>query len=317
MSKWSIEEVELLKEKYLLLSKEELEDLFYLRNYDAIRKKANELGLKKINGNYFTKEEEQYLIDNYNIMSAQEIAKVLGRSVESIYTKSDRLGMEKSSKWTNEEINVLIENYSKYSNKYINDNLLKSRTPQTIGDKARQLGLHKSSDFSYKQYDKGELIKLLQGYALKIGHTPMVSELLHNEEMPSCTTFSRYFGSYEQACLEANLQLNSCLFGDYTTKSISKNGDICFSKSELIITNFFIDNNINFKKEMLYSDILQKDYGYKRCDWYLIDYEIIVEFFGLLGKDYYLSKVKEKRRICNENNITLIELSDRYINEKN
>jgi hypothetical protein len=125
--------------------------------------------------------------------------------------------------------------------------------------------------------------------------------------LPSDATYRRYFGGYREACELAGLEINSDLFGHAKTYRSSRR-DLCFSKSELIITEFFIENNIEYKKDVYYKDIIEDDRcGTKRTDWVLCDGSVI-EYWGYPKIDSYIIGVKIKIEICNDNNINLIQL---------
>lgn len=84
---------------------------------------------------------------------------------------------------------------------------------------------------------------------------------------------------------------------------------MCLSLAEKQVTDFFIENNITYEKDVPYSKhINDSRCNSKTFDWYLPDYNIFVEYFGLDDKDHYIKKMEMKRTICRDNNIVLIEL---------
>jgi hypothetical protein len=92
------------------------------------------------------------------------------------------------------------------------------------------------------------------------------------------------------------------------------NGHICRSDSEYIIANYLFKNNINYVYEKYYKN------SNKRCDFYLTDYNLYVEFFGMTHS------YKTKIDFLNINNINylsdrnrkkLIEKIDNYVNNTN
>jgi hypothetical protein len=95
----------------------------------------------------------------------------------------------------------------------------------------------------------------------------------------------RHFGTYAKACELAGLQPNK----DFAQIYYSKNGDICLSLQEKVITDLLIDNSIPFEKEVYYKDITDDiRCGMKRCDWLIHD--VIVEYFGMMEKPWYREK---------------------------
>lgn len=71
------------------------------------------------------------------------------------------------------------------------------------------------------------------------------------------------------------------------------NGDIILSKSELFITNYFIENNILYRKEVFYNEFIPfEECGFKKFDWVVKDY--VIEFFGMMNKKEYKAKALKK-----------------------
>ena len=100
-------------------------------------------------------EQLNYLLNNYENKSLEEIAKVLGRTVGSLYYILNEEGHEfEVNYWTKEETDQLIELYPKNSNIEIQKIL--SRSESAIVSKARLLGLKKN-----KYWDQEE-IKILK-----------------------------------------------------------------------------------------------------------------------------------------------------------
>lgn len=95
----------------------------------------------------------------------------------------------------------------------------------------------------------------------------------------------------------------------------SKNGDKCYSLKEKEITDFFIEHGIRYEKEKKYSEIIPSVDTKIRMDWYLIDYLVVVEYFGLssLQKklEKYNEKIKMKIQTCENNNIPIISIFEK------
>ena len=158
-----------------------------------------------------------------------------------------------------------------------------------------------------KQEIKESLLNDLKSLAEILGRTPTGDDINRDKNLAGLMSYHRYFGSYSEACKSANLPINACIFGQ-SVHCVSKNGDVCLSKKEKEITDFLIDNNIAYEKEVLYKDIIE-DYNEKniRCDW-LINKKYIVEYFGMTDKDYYKTRMIEKQNICDKYGYTLISL---------
>lgn len=107
------------------------------------------LGIKSKKTTFWTKEEEQYLIDNYSNDNIEQLAIKLNRSVASIKHKAYRLnllGERKSVRnpyaqdWTKEEEQYLIDNKTKPITELAKD---LGRTKNSVLAKFTRLGLRK------------------------------------------------------------------------------------------------------------------------------------------------------------------------------
>lgn len=260
-------------------------------------------------------EDELFIKQNYLTMDYKDIGNILGKSECAIGSKVSKMGLPlKSDKWSEREEILLTQNYPYYPNSYIVKYILPNRASDSINVKANSMGLTKHGRLRFAREDlKNKLIS----FGFELGRTPTTSEVDNKQEMPSASTLLRYFGSYEKACLECGMITNKCLFGKYSSNGVAKDNEtICLSNAELIITNFLIDNNIKFEKEKYYSDILNEDLGLIRCDWYLVDFDVIVEYFGLHNKDFYKVKMDKKIQLCKDLNKDLIFITDRHITTK-
>jgi len=273
-------------------------------SWDSILHKASEL--KVIRRNIFTQDEIDFIVDNYKTMRYRDIAKILKRDESTVACKINNIGLVKTSKWTNKEIELLKESYPNYTNKYLSEKIFPDRAIYSIRTKANKMGIHKSILTGRKRYDQETLIEDLIALSEKLNRTPMLEDLVKNG-LASGKTYERYFDGYRNACRIAGLKINSNLWGrSIICESIS--GDICFSKSEKIITDFFIENNIRYEKEVRYDDILEDNRcGERIVDWILPN-NIFVEYFGMPEKPLYKEKMNEKIKLCKENNIILIEV---------
>jgi len=311
---WTNEQIEILNEKYPYETWDVLIDLLKPFTKNQITDKASCLKIKRLL-HFWTDEEVNILKDNFNNISMKELIKLIPNKTKSaIGSKAIKLNLTIDKSWTDEEINLLKSIYSITKKKELLE-LLPNRSADTITVMANSLGLKKDYNNTNKDKIKKFLIDKLKEFAKELGRTPMQLEIKDNKDMPGHVTYNRYFGSYSNACIIANLVPNMCLFGKNKNVLLSKNNDICLSISELIITNYFIDNNIYYERNVLYRDLIND----KRCkgkitDWILKD-NIIVEFFGMPNKDYYRVKMEEKISICKDNNIKLIEIYPNDINK--
>lgn len=89
----------------------------------------------------WTKEQEQYLIDNYKTQMYCEIAQKLNKTEGAIRAKCFDLNLVKNSAWTQDEIDFVIENYQSMSVAQIAQYL--NRTPNAVKLKAQRNGCKK------------------------------------------------------------------------------------------------------------------------------------------------------------------------------
>jgi len=304
--KWTNDKINILIDKYSYENWDVLLSLLEPFTKDEITHKAYKLNIKRDNYHY-TIDEINILINNYNNMTVKELQDIYfpNRSKESIMVKANKLGLESRIKWDEDEILLFIELYSKYNNDYLHK-YFPNRTDSALMSMANILGMKK--EYSKKEYSEEFLISKLKDLSFKLKRSPFYYEINEDNNMPSIMTYYRYFGGLRNAYIESGLELNACLFGKFFNIYYSDNNDICFSKAELVITNYLIKYNINYQKEYYYRDIINdKRCGLKRMDW-LINNNIIVEYFGLAEKHYYKVKMEEKINICSDNNIPMISI---------
>jgi hypothetical protein len=310
--RWSEKEINILREVYPLCSNKEILDNFPDRGWESIRVKANSLNIHR-RSDYYTETDEQYIIDNYNILRSGQIAKVLGRSIKTLERKARSLGLLKQFDWTKDEISYLKQNFGIITVKEIANGYLSNRTEYAIHHKSIDLRLQKTQP-SYNNITNEELLSVLSNIHKDMGRTPTKEELGQNG-IPSYFIYVERFGTYSNACSLANVPVNGGMYN--FSICYSKNGDMCWSNSEKAITDFFIDNHISFEKEIYYSQFCSKGKcGYLRCDW-MLGNDFIVEYFGLMKHKYYRKMVSRKRNLCSINNIELLELTEKDINNLN
>jgi predicted transcriptional regulator len=317
---WTKEKEDILIELYPMTPWNILLEKLNMENADAVAAKAYKMGIKRLinencggrnkEGKDYTEYEVQFIVDNFEKMTYPEIAKTLNRGLSSISNKINDLGLRKIIKWTEDELNILKETFPKYSSKYININYLPNKSSSAIYNMAKDLSIdsNKREKKAYKKYDDDEILEQLRILAEKLNRTPIHADLIPNG-LPSISTFRIYFESYTHACVLAGLIPNFSRIGvGRRGVFYSKNKDMCFSNSEVIVTNFLIDNKIPYKKEQYYSSYIKDDRcKTKEVDW-IIGENVFVEFFGFPKDDIYYQRMLLKRSICEDNNIKLIEI---------
>lgn len=96
-----------------------------------------------IYNNNVTKEDDDYIYQNYKTQTVKEIAEKLNKKPGTIYKAMRRLGISTGTVWTDEEIEYLKNNIQSQTYKEIG--LYLDRTPKSVSGKAHYLGLVKSS----------------------------------------------------------------------------------------------------------------------------------------------------------------------------
>ena len=209
---WTEEKINYLKEYYPLREYDILFEKLGTNNLDLIRHKAMDLSIKVVGYDY-TDQDIEFLKNNYDKISYEDIAEILSKTVSSISIKINRLGLKKSEKWSEDEIELLKEKYPHYTNKYLSEKIFIGRKPYSIRTKALKLGLHKSEEKGLHFFDKDEMITLLIKLSEKLGRTPSLEEIsIYN--LPSSKSYERYFGGYRNACILAGLEINESLWGN-------------------------------------------------------------------------------------------------------
>ena len=111
--------------------------------------KLNELGLKenydKIHKKGWTKEELEYLNENYDKMSLKELSKGVGKAPSTVSLKLIKLGLDTKYKkehyWTDEEIEYLLNNYSTSSMRALMKHL--NKTESSIEGQLKRQGVER------------------------------------------------------------------------------------------------------------------------------------------------------------------------------
>jgi len=105
---------------------------------------------------------------------------------------------------------------------------------------------------------------------------------------------------------------------DSTSKFKTLDGHIVRSKGELIIDNYLYILGFNH----IYEKKIKILKNQVKCDWYLPDYDIYIEYWGFHGKKY-LKRKKEKIKLYKKAKLNLISIENymfsdiySYLNKK-
>lgn len=147
-----------------------------------------------------------------------------------------------------------------------------------------------------------ELIEKLRWLGDVLGRRPLESDLKLYKRMPSSTVYYKEFGSFRKALNEAGFKKQKIFE--------TKNGTKCRSTYELKLAQVLESYNISFENEVLYKDVIPNFKRKYRFDFVikLNNQKYYIELFGIEGNELYEKRKLEKIRICEENNIPLIQL---------
>jgi hypothetical protein len=158
-----------------------------------------------------------------------------------------------------------------------------------------------------------DLLELLIILNNDLGYVPSQNDLKEYDYMPSLSIYVKRFGNYVEALKSAGLSPRST-----NPELITPNGNIALSKLEYKFLLMLEEYNLTFKKEELYKDYIQGLDKRYRFDFTLDlnDNTYFIEIFGMEGFKEYTKRTKKKIKICQINNIPLIEFYEKDIKNK-
>lgn len=137
---WNDKEIKYLTDNYELKTcKQIASDL--QKKYSSVVYVANKLRLIKQPHKSWTVEEDNFLRNHYIDMTSAEIGKILKRTIHSINTRRDDLGLIRNANWTTEEEMFLIKNFNQMTYAEIGKAL--NRTEEAVDAKCFNMGLYK------------------------------------------------------------------------------------------------------------------------------------------------------------------------------
>lgn len=150
---WTSHEEEIIREYYPGSSKDEILSLLPGRKWESINTYASQLGVKR-DTFFWELDEIKYLQENYGVQPLQSLVEHYGGkfSKGAIKTKAQKLGLTKSTAWSDQENEIFIENYSLCSPSEMQQ-LLPRRSIVAIKNKAASLGIKSGANQSYTESD--------------------------------------------------------------------------------------------------------------------------------------------------------------------
>ena len=159
------EEIEFLKVYYPLGDWDTIKNKMPNISRQSIQTKMSSIGIS-MNSHYWSKEDEQILIDNYESMfgCVNSLVELFNGkfTYKSIVSKARKLGLKTRELWTNDEINILLDNYG---NKTLDEmlKLLPNGKRNSIINKARSLKLKNKSILDC-QFNESEKSFIFENY---------------------------------------------------------------------------------------------------------------------------------------------------------
>lgn len=126
------------------------------RSFKSVWSKAQKLGILLGDSRWWSKEQCQFLKDNFRLMQADVMAYLLNMSVCSVYHKAQRMDLKSSHWWTDKNNVFLKENYNNFSNQEIGN--IVGKTVSSVNSQAGRLGLTAENYYPPERYcpDCGE-----------------------------------------------------------------------------------------------------------------------------------------------------------------
>lgn len=178
---WDESTEKILSENFSNKTMAELMELLPQFNKEQIRNKAKKMGLKKetYELHFWTEEEDNFIIENYNILTAKEIGAKLGLSESQVRNRVHKLDLKKLNRWTEEDERIIRENYGVISTEEISNILKTKRAESEIRKKACQLGV--TSNANRAKWSEEDEALMVNFYATK------TNEELQQEYFPYYT----------------------------------------------------------------------------------------------------------------------------------
>jgi len=161
--------------------------------------------------------------------------------------------------------------------------------------------------FGSLPYTKDEVINMIVSIGKNTSKTPQKRDC----ETKLYHSAVRFFGTWNKAMMACNLKPNHSKY--QKTRLKCKDGHIADSISERTIDDWLFFHNIRHEKNKKYPNSKMD------CDFYLVDYDLWVEYFGLFGGNIkeYNDTMETKKEIIKANKIKFVQLvpNDLYGNK--
>lgn len=236
----------------------------------------------------WTEEEISFLKENYHNKTNEWLATKLNISCSSIMHKAYRLKLHKSdykktSRWTEEDIKFLVDNYPNESNEYLSK--IFDKSPKAILNKANNLNLKKSqSHISVISKANGEISKVNNKVTVD-----KISEIKKGKY--ACNICNNGFDTHKGLSIHINKK-HDYNIEKYYREYINKPSKCIYCNNEARFINFTIGYGNLCKKD----ECISKSRAYNTSEWHEINESDVYE-------DYLYNKTK-----------TLIETNKKLVN---
>lgn len=178
----------------------------------------------------------------------------------------------------------MYNEFKKFGYLYTYKTFQKAFNGLTYNNIIKSLGwIPTGSSVDFKDIDV--LLDEFYNYFKEIKRIPYHNDLNNNPNIASATTYIKYFNSIKNVCDLLNIDYDLYYKNAGSGKiCLDNKGYICKSIVEKDITNYFIENNIEYVKEPKYLEII--DYMKKIFDWKIKinDEWHYIEYFGMYSK---------------------------------
>ncbi len=157
----------------------------------------------------------------------------------------------------------------------------------------RQRGGFNTPSHFEKLYSKKELLYLIKEFRRSTGRIPTKKDMPGKD-----STIRRYFGTWNEAIIEAGFDPNPALFAK---KHKANDGHVCDSYAERVIDDWLAYYCVSHQRNVLYPD------SRFRTDFLIGD--IYIEYFGLHGNSTKYDKLMaQKLEMIAKRNIKLVSV---------
>jgi hypothetical protein len=111
---------------------------------------------------------------------------------------------------------------------------------------------------------------------------------------------NKFFGSWNKGMEELGFKPNTEHM--LRLNLVCKDGHRADSQSERIIDDYLFESKIEHERSKLYPN------SKRNCDFYLTDFDVWIEYFGLTGISEYDEIVLEKKALVNQYNLKFIAI---------